>query len=260
MENSQIKWKDLEKAYFIRSSKYEGGKYMSITRKHEGVMEYLTEAIGRIGSQEIGFCDAGCGNGIYLKLLKDRFDKIRLDGFDFSAKIVEIAKKNTGLENLRLGNLEEPIYGDGKFDLVLCTQVIEHLLDDKKGMDELNRILKKGGYLVISTDNKNNSVTKILNFPANLILFPYRLVRKAFKGKREEYFPHKDYLIDEFNGLIKGSGFSIESISTFRFSFSYPLNKLQFLVDMLDRLERKIIANRIFKNKGDIVIALCKKQ
>jgi len=43
-------------------------------------------------------------------------------------------------------------YKDNAFDLVLCTEVLEHLDDPQKGLKELVRVSKK--YLVISVPNE----------------------------------------------------------------------------------------------------------
>ncbi len=203
------------------------------------------------------FCDAGCGNGIYLKYFQNNHPNVGLYGFDFSKTIVDITKQNTGLDTIITGNLEESPFGDGKFDLILCTQVIEHMIDDKKAMSELHRMLKESGYLVISTDNKDDMVSKILNAPFKLFSYLIRLLRKNKKAK--EFFPHKEYPIKEFTDLIQSQNFKIINTSTFRFSLPWPFYKIKACRSLLDEFEKLTSKMGWFKNRGDIVIALCKK-
>ncbi|MDD5547588.1 MAG: methyltransferase domain-containing protein [Candidatus Pacebacteria bacterium] len=251
-------WKKLEQPYYLRSKKYEGGKYLSLNRKHKGVLEYLDFALEKINKDGVDFCDAGCGNGIYLKFLKEnRTGLASLCGFDFSEKIVELAKENTGLEEIKIGNLENAPFGNEKFDLILCTQVIEHLLEDKRGIAELYRMLRKGGYLVISTDNTYNIISEFLNLPFRILSLPYALLKKIFRDKK--YFPHKSYSIKEFKNLIGVGNFEIEKVSTFRFSMPFPFYKIKAMRDTIDFFEMICGKIGIFKNNGDIVIALCKK-
>jgi SAM-dependent methyltransferase len=253
-------WDNLKSTYYLRSIKYEGGKFLSFERKHIGVIEYLNLAIQKLGKSGITFCDAGCGNGIYLNYLKNKLsgDSNALYGFDFAEKIVNIARDNTGLNQIKIGNLEEAPYEAEKFDLILCTQVIEHMIDDRKAMSELNRTLKPAGYLVLSTDNKNNIITKILSIPFKIITWPYVAVKKAVGNPR--YFPHKDYSIEEFKSLIESAGLEVLKMETFRFSFSFPFYKIGFLKKVLDFFERLLIGKGLFKKNGDILIALCKKE
>ncbi|MDH6355289.1 DNA-directed RNA polymerase subunit RPC12/RpoP [Dysgonomonas sp. PH5-45] len=41
------------------------------------------------------------------------------------------------------------IYEDDKYDIILCSHVLEHIEDDRKAMSELYRVLKKGGFGII---------------------------------------------------------------------------------------------------------------
>jgi 2-polyprenyl-3-methyl-5-hydroxy-6-metoxy-1,4-benzoquinol methylase len=44
-------------------------------------------------------------------------------------------------------------FADGTFDLVLCSEVMEHVLDQRKVVSEISRITKKGGYVIFSMPN-----------------------------------------------------------------------------------------------------------
>ncbi|MFA6306932.1 MAG: class I SAM-dependent methyltransferase [Patescibacteria group bacterium] len=250
-------WKKYEQAYHLRSLKYAKGGKLKFSRKHEGLAEYLNEAAEKIGRTDFSFLDAGCGNGIYLKYMGDKYPEARLHGFDFSQTIVDIAKNNAPTAEIKSGNLEAAPYADEKFDIILCTQVIEHLLDDKKGLTELYRLLKPNGYLIISTDNEDNLVSKFLNLPIKLLSSPYRLLKRLLPDKK--YFPHKSYKIGEFTKLIKTRALIIEKISTFRFSLPWPFYKMGLLNQLLNKLETFAGNKNFFRNNGDIVVALCKK-
>lgn len=54
--------------------------------------------------------------------------------------------------NLSIQNLEATSYQDNIFDFITSLSVIEHGVDIQKYFIEMNRILKKGGFLLTSTD------------------------------------------------------------------------------------------------------------
>jgi ubiquinone/menaquinone biosynthesis C-methylase UbiE len=45
-------------------------------------------------------------------------------------------------------------YADDTFDIINFTDILEHLFDPLRGLREANRVLKKGGYLMIDTPNR----------------------------------------------------------------------------------------------------------
>lgn len=47
---------------------------------------------------------------------------------------------------------------DGKFNLIVCYHILEHITDDQKAMSELYRVLKKGGRALIQILLKKGSL------------------------------------------------------------------------------------------------------
>ncbi|MGC4128867.1 MAG: methyltransferase domain-containing protein [Bergeyella sp.] len=46
-------------------------------------------------------------------------------------------------------------FGDEEFDVVICNHVLEHIIDDRKAMSELFRVMKKGGWGIVQVPMKN---------------------------------------------------------------------------------------------------------
>lgn len=59
--------------------------------------------------------------------------------------------KNTADQNV-IGDAQELPFPKNSFDTILSTQVLEHLPQPQKAVDEINRVLKKGGYCLLSTN------------------------------------------------------------------------------------------------------------
>lgn len=105
-------------------------------------------------------------------------------------------------------------YSDGSFDLVLCCELIEHLLHDPMHMlVECWRVLADGGRLVITTPNTASltSVWAVLDGRHN----PQVFSRYPAKGNPD--IPHvREYTPQEIGELVRSAGFQIDALFTER--------------------------------------------
>lgn len=96
--------------------------------------------------------DAGCGEGFTLeKLRKEKIGKA-YEGVDFLETAIDLGNKAHPNLTLRKASIYELPYKDNSFDLVLSTEVLEHLDDPKKGLKEIARVSKK--YILLSVPNE----------------------------------------------------------------------------------------------------------
>ena len=195
------------------------------------------------------FLDAGCGDGRYLAALAADLPP-RTAGVDISDRILETAQRNAPSAELRRANLEALPFPDGAFDLVLCTQVIEHVLDAPAAVCELARVLRPGGSLVISTDHAHNVVTTTLNAPRTALVSLLGL--HGARGMIES--PAVPYTQEQFRALVEGAGLDVELLETFRFQLMWPLGRTP-LQRALNRLDAHLPAHGV----GDIVVGVARK-
>jgi SAM-dependent methyltransferase len=52
-------------------------------------------------------------------------------------------------------------FSNESFDILLCAEVLEHMLEPKKVIEEMARILKPGGYALMTTPNPNNLIERL---------------------------------------------------------------------------------------------------
>ncbi len=97
--------------------------------------------------------DVGCGDGRFSHLLAEVAGAREVYGIDISEQGTELARRN-GVKAIQLDvdNGSFP-FEDGFFDAVFCGEVIEHLYDPDHLLDEVHRVLKASGLLVLSTPN-----------------------------------------------------------------------------------------------------------
>jgi len=118
----------------------------------------LNAAIRRVGQPADSICllDYGCGDGKYFKhLLECGLQHCNIHGLEISVKRVARCQQ-IGWMNARLLEPNTPLpYKEGMFDLVNCMEVIEHIpvAEGWRVINELRRVLRPGGVLLISTPN-----------------------------------------------------------------------------------------------------------
>jgi len=197
--------------------------------------------------------DAGCGDGRYFAVIAARPPTERLAGCDIAQRILDTARATAaraGLEpELVRANVESLPFEDGSFDLVLCSQVLEHALDPAAALRELARVLEPGGTLLLSTDHAGNTVTRALFAPRNAVTGLLRLRNR----RAPVVWPERRFPLDELEGLIAEAALRLDRLETFRFSVPPPLGNRSRRA--LNRLEKAVSPHR----RGDIALAIARK-
>jgi len=96
--------------------------------------------------------EVGCGFGYQLSYLKSRNNLVV--GLDSNSLIARYAKHVVGIENMVIADAAFLPFKENMFDWVLANQVIEHLSEPLFFLKSINKVLKKGKFLFISTPNK----------------------------------------------------------------------------------------------------------
>lgn len=96
--------------------------------------------------------DVGCGEGFTLEKFKNKNIGKKLVGIDFLDTAIKIGKKERPYLDLRIGNIYDIPFKDNSFDLVVCSEVLEHVDDPEKALSELERVTKK--YILLSVPNE----------------------------------------------------------------------------------------------------------
>ena len=94
--------------------------------------------------------DAGCGSGRFLSPLSNGMNII---GADFSKGLLAKAKKDALKAPLCLADVEHLPFKTETFDTVLSVRVLQHVTNQKNAINELSRVTKKGGTLIILAYN-----------------------------------------------------------------------------------------------------------
>ncbi len=128
--------------------------------------------------------EVGCGSGRVLQQIK----KGELFGIDISRHLLKKAKRRLGRKaKIRFGNAQKIPFRNNFFDKVICTEVLEHLLDPTKAIDEIRRVSKRNSLVILSVPNERliHSAKQVANrFGMNFLL-------RNVAGKKNEWHIHE---------------------------------------------------------------------
>lgn len=96
--------------------------------------------------------DAGCGEGFTMDRLSKSKVGEKLEGIESSNEAISLAKRLFPHLLIKKGSAYNLPYKNDSFDLVICTEVLEHLDDPKKALKEALRTSKKN--ILISVPNE----------------------------------------------------------------------------------------------------------
>ena len=94
--------------------------------------------------------DVGCSDGYFLNALLLK-KMVKAYGVDASSHAINAAREHNKEFEFKEGFVEYLPYDNDSFDVVVCSEVLEHVYDVDKSVSELKRVCKPGGKLFITT-------------------------------------------------------------------------------------------------------------
>ena len=137
----------MEKEVYAYFYKLEETYWWFVGRKYL-VFNFIEKYLKSHRNKKLKILDIVCGTGKNAEDLK-KYGKVY--GIDFSKEALNFCKKRH-LKNIKLGTVEKLPYPNSSFDFVTCLDVLYHkgIKDDAGALKEINRVLKKGGFLFLT--------------------------------------------------------------------------------------------------------------
>lgn len=117
--------------------------------RYEAIKSFIEE----VGAYEMRVLEIGTGAGTYLPFLQKKFHKVI--SLDVSYEFLSYVSKEAGAALVQ-GSVFNLPFKDKNFDLVIFSEVLEHIRGSEAALEEIKRIKKNDGCLIISTPQKYN--------------------------------------------------------------------------------------------------------
>jgi len=163
--------------------------------------------------------DVGCGTGFLSLLMKNQDNDVY--GIDIS----EVALRKAELKGIKVkrGDVENTLpFDDNTFDIVVCSEVIEHLFNPMYLLEEIWRVLKPDGYIVLSTPNVAYFLRRIALFFGK---FPEE-VKWARTSNTNEWEHIRFFTINSLRKILESAGFNCNEVRGVDRFMNVPLSKV----------------------------------
>jgi ubiquinone/menaquinone biosynthesis C-methylase UbiE len=210
--------------------------------------------------QSSSILDVGCGIGEYLGKVAGWNETIV--GLDLDC--VSLKKRVSQFLSIQ-GDAQHLPFKATEFDLILFSEVLEHMPDPESALDEIVRVLKPDGRLIISTPCKSSFYEKQFG-SASLVQFLVALIQKLLRRPR----PPSQHISVQYIGELKRKisirnlQISEEYYTGFCLPFSHELFNFLFNFKLMKNLYRKldfrINKSYLFRNLNWIMIFVCRKK
>jgi trans-aconitate methyltransferase len=219
-------------------------RYGPFHRHHRRIFDKIIEKVPK--EEILTAVDIGCGEGSNLLYLQGRFPKAKLFGLDISSTAIERAKHRIDASFTVLDIEKDP--PSQKFDMIICSDVLEHVTDDVAAIKNIYRAADKYA-LVASVQGRFREFEKSIGH-----------VRSYARGELQE--------------KLESVGFKTMSVVEWGFPLYSPLYRNLFNFPEVEKVShgqygitKKILCKVLYvifflnrHDKGDVIFILVRKQ
>ncbi|HEY3067285.1 MAG TPA: methyltransferase domain-containing protein [Methylomirabilota bacterium] len=180
--------------------------------------DFVRRVVALADSSAARLLDVGCGTGDLLAALAARFPRSELHGVDISTARVQRPLRDGRRVRVADADVQRGLpFRAATFDGIFCTEVLEHLKHPQRGLEEIRRVLRPGGWAVITVPNGTGFA-------------PFHRLGRLLPGRwlRGKLLPYEHPLVTdqpidtcfvyrEIVDLVRGAGFTLELTRGYRY-------------------------------------------
>ncbi len=176
-----------------------------------GWARWLKEHLGRyivtlklipFSSKKLIVLDVGAAPGYLARMIQQLFqydvyalDRHAMPFLDFQSYVDAMKRHGVIVKDCDVDKDRFPFL-DETFDVVLSTEVVEHLYKPEHALNEINRVMKANGILILSTVNFLRASNRV----------------KVMLGKPTTFHGVKEYTLEELKKLLKNTNFLVKRV------------------------------------------------
>ena len=184
----------MDKSYKNKYYELEDKHWWNVSRR-----EIILKLLNPYFKKEAKVLDIGCSSGALIKQIISN-NVVKVYGIDISKDAIKLSK-DKGLKNVKTMNASKLEFEDKEFDVIIASDVLEHIHSDLNALKEWRRVLKPNGHM-------------ILFVPARQILW----------SNNDIYSQHfRRYEKKQLKDRLIRSGFSISRLSYWNFLLFIPI-------------------------------------
>ena len=130
---------------FKKIRRIEEGNWWYVSR-----LELVNQIVKEFNKKKLKILDVGCGTGSVMESFSKEYDVIGVDSMEQAVRYTS----KRGIK-VRKGNAKNLPFKKNSFDVVLCLDILEHIKNDGKVVEEVYKVLKEGGKFIITVSAFN---------------------------------------------------------------------------------------------------------
>lgn len=203
-------------------------------------IEVMLNIINNLNINHKKILDIGCFDGTFLTMIKNRNNKFYgLDASDYA--VMQARKKGISVKQFFFDDVAKIPFKDKFFDLITAGEIIEHIYDTDFFLEEIRRLLKKDGLLLISTPNIASLGRRIL------LMFGLNPIIEISPNEMDSPGHIRYFTFKTLRWLLEKHGFKI------------LVTKSDVLNLTGDGRIKSLLIPKIFPTIGQSIIYLCQK-
>lgn len=176
-----------------------------VAAAYRGRIALLQAIVGRVAEPPARILDVGCAQGTLGLQLAERGYRVSLLDVRASSIAYARARQTAGEVSFHVGALSATCPPEADFDVVMCTEVLEHVTRPAEVVGRLSERVRAGGHLLVTTPNADYFLSRLPTFGAADQAVIDAAEADSMDGDAHRYF----YTREELATLLRGSGLAV---------------------------------------------------